>query len=398
MALPLSRPSTATVGNLTRSAGALAGAATARMAEQLAWYRDLSAQERAWVAVVAQAGIASFAAWCLDPDTEASVTADVFGTAPRELTGSVSLRQTLDLVRTVVDVVEEHAAEVAIPSEEADLVVAVLYYSREIAFAAAQVYASAAESRGAWDARLESLAVDALLRGETDDEVVSQAAALGWSHVSPVAVVVGASPSQDLHAGVEALRRAVTRLGAECLIAVQGHRVVIVLGGAPDPLAAAAALLPHVGPGPLVVGPPVAALQDAGVSAAAALSGWRAAPGWAQAPRPALADDLLPERALVGEDVARAALIAQVHDPLRAAGAPLWDTAASYLAGGRSLEAAARELFVHPNTVRYRLGRIAQVTGYDLSDPREAYVAQVALSLGRLRTAAAGESHAGPVL
>ena len=44
-----------------------------------------------------------------------------------------------------------------------------LRYSREIAFAAAEVYARAAEARGAWDARLEALVVDALLRGEADD-------------------------------------------------------------------------------------------------------------------------------------------------------------------------------------------------------------------------------------
>ena len=42
---------------------------------------------------------------------------------------------------------------------------AVLRFSREVAFAAARVYARAAESRGAWDARLQALLVDALLRG-----------------------------------------------------------------------------------------------------------------------------------------------------------------------------------------------------------------------------------------
>ena len=57
---------------------------------------------------------------------------------------------------------------------------AVLRYSREIAFAAAEVYAQAAEARGAWDARLEALVVDALLRGEADDSLRSRAAALGW--------------------------------------------------------------------------------------------------------------------------------------------------------------------------------------------------------------------------
>ena len=68
---------------------------------------------------------------------------------------------------------------------------AVLRYSREIAFAAAQVYAQAAEARGAWDARLEALVVDALLRGEVDEAVRSRASALGWGQRGQVAVVVG---------------------------------------------------------------------------------------------------------------------------------------------------------------------------------------------------------------
>jgi DNA-binding PucR family transcriptional regulator len=41
-------------------------------------------------------------------------------------------------------------------------------------------------------------------------------------------------------------------------------------------------------------------------------------------------------------------------------------------------------LFVHPNTVRYRLKRIADFTGRDPTVPRDAYVLRVAASLGRL--------------
>ena len=37
----------------------------------------------------------------------------------------------------------------------------------------------------------------------------------------------------------------------------------------------------------------------------------------------------------------------------------------AYGALGHSLEGTARELFVHANTVRYRLKRVAEVTGWD---------------------------------
>src|SRR6478735_10709730 len=148
------RTSAATRRRVERSAGALSTAAIRRMETNHDWYRALSAEDRSWVGLVAQAGIAAFIAWCRDPSGQPHITADVFGTAPRELTRSISLGQTLDLVRAVVDVVEDDVAELAAPGEAQALREAVLRYSREIAFAAAQVYAEAAEARGAWDARL----------------------------------------------------------------------------------------------------------------------------------------------------------------------------------------------------------------------------------------------------
>ncbi len=63
---------------------------------------------------------------------------------------------------------------------------------------------------------------------------------------------------------------------------------------------------------------------------------------------------------------------------------PLLETLARYLESGRSLEAAARTLFVHPNTVRYRLRRISEITGWDPLHPRESYVLQTALAVGHL--------------
>ena len=73
---------------------------------------------------------------------------------------SVSLQQTLQLIRVSVTVTEERIA-----SKSESLREAILLYSREVAFAAADVYARAAEARGLWDARLEALVVDSILTG-----------------------------------------------------------------------------------------------------------------------------------------------------------------------------------------------------------------------------------------
>src|SRR5215207_4816934 len=142
------------------------------MDEELSWFRSMPADRRSWVTLVAQAGIASLVEWCRDPGRPPKLTGEVFGAAPREL------------VRVVVDVLEDHVSSMAEPGDEDALHLAVLQFSREVAFATAHVYASFAENRGAWDARLEALVVDALVRGERSEELPGRAAALGWTTMS----------------------------------------------------------------------------------------------------------------------------------------------------------------------------------------------------------------------
>ena len=381
-------PSAATRQRVERAAGDLGAAAVAQMEADHEWYRALSAEHRSWVGLVAQAGIRSFIDWFTSPadsGVAATVLADVFGTAPRELARAISLAQTLDLVRTVIGVVEREIADLAGPQEAELSREAVLRYSREVAFAAAEVYAKAAEARGAWDARLESLVVDAVIRGEADESMQSRAAALGWGDISPVTVIVGSTPAQGSGAVLDILHRTARRAGSELLVAVHGQRMICILGPVADDLEVASTLAPHLGEGPLVIGPVVPHLFAAGRSARAALSGHAAAPAWPMAPRPVRSDDLLAERALAGDQPARTALATRVIRPLQqSSGGHLLETVAAYLDQDRGVEAAARALFVHPNTVRYRLSRVADTIGYDLTDAHDAQTVRIALALARL--------------
>ncbi|WP_286175670.1 helix-turn-helix domain-containing protein [Arthrobacter sp. NEB 688] len=374
-----------TRARVARAAGDLGAAAVRQMETDHEWFRALSAENRSWVGLVAQAGITSFIDWFGGDQERAPATADVFGTAPRELTRSISLAQTLDLLRTSIGVVEREIAGIAAPGEGDLAREAVLRYSREVAFAAAEVYAEAAEARGAWDARLESLVVDAVIRGEADESMQSRAAALGWGAVSGVAVVVGSTPSGATGPVLGELHRTARRRGVELLVAIHGPRVVCIGGGVQDPVALAKTLDPHLGAGPLVVGPTVPHLFAAGRSARAAISGHTAAPAWPGAPRPVLADDLLAERALIGDLPARNALAARIVRPLlEPSGGSLLETAQAWLDGGLGVEGTARALIVHPNTVRYRLQGIARATGYDLTDAHDAQTVRLALAFHRL--------------
>ncbi|WP_228387483.1 MULTISPECIES: PucR family transcriptional regulator [unclassified Nocardioides] len=375
---------------LRRATGSLSTAAMARMETEYAWFRALSAEDRSWVGMIVQAGVKGFVDWYRRdpgqaPAPEGSLlAASIFGAAPRALAGVITLRQTVDLVRLSIEVVESNLDDLLDAEDSADAHVAVSRYAREIAFATAEVYARAAEVRGAWDARLEALVVDAVLRAETDEAMLSRASALGWSARGDVAVVLGAAPARRTETDLfEEVRRVARAAGLEALCAVQGERLVVVLGGADDTRAAGAAVADLFGDGPVVVGPVVSDLGAAHASARAALSAHRAAAGWPEAPRPVLSDELLPERVLAGDGHARRLLVDEVYLPLVRARAALAETLAAYFGAGGSIEGTARLLFVHPNTVRYRLRQAAEVTGFSPSDPRDAFTLEIALVLGR---------------
>lgn len=373
-----------TVKRVSGATESIGTAALTQMQREVDWYRALANDSRSWIELIVRAGVNNFAAWLNDPEAGARLPVEVFSAAPPELTRAVSLQQTVQLVRLTVDVLEDRIDELAAPGEADWLRNAVLRYSRELAFAAAQIYAQAAEARGAWDARLEAVIVDAVLRDEPDEALHSRASALGWSPSGSVVVVVGTTPGKDPAVVAKAIHRIGRHVGLAVLVGVQGERLVVIVGGVEDPAKAGAAVAPAFGVGPVVVGPPVPDLASATRSAAAALGGLRVAPAWPEAPRPVAADDLLAERAIAGDIDAKRQLVEDVYRPLRDAGPAVLDTVEAFLEQTGSLEATARLLFVHPNTVRYRLRRVTDVTGLSPTNARSAFTLRIALTLGRL--------------
>ena len=79
--------------------------------------------------------------------------------------------------------------------------------------------------------------------------------------------------------------------------------------------------------------------------------------------------------------------------PLGDADPALAETLDAYLDSGGAIEACARKLFVHPNTVRYRLKRITDFTGRDPTVPRDAYILRVAVQPGPTQSANAPSQH-----
>lgn len=374
---------------LNSIAGELATATLIRLDETLPWYRQMPPARRAAVGSVAQAGITSFINWYENPQAQPWVAADVFGNAPRELLRSISLQETLQLIQVVVEMVEE-----AVVRDHPDLQSAILKYSRDMAFSAADVYAKAAEARGLWDARLEALVVDSIVSGERSQEISSRVAALGWQADGEVAVLLGGTPVID---DSDAVRKIARKLGADVLIGIQGRRQVIVIGliehdsNASDKMQAiATGLEGYFSGGPLVLGPTVLSVSDASRSANAALSAFSVAGVVSRMARPTQADQLLPERALAGDPTAKNLILETLYTPLADTQTDLLQTLKTYLDLGSSLEATSKELFVHANTVRYRLKKIEELIGADPTDPRTAFLLQIAIVLGSINDSESG--------
>ena len=374
---------------MQRAVGDLTKASLARMEREMPWVRELPAEHRAWIGMILQAGFNSFIAWYRNPDEPApALTVEVFGNAPRSFAGVISLQQTVAMIRLGIEVAETDLTAAVSPEAQADVRMSILRYGRELAFATADVYAHAAETRGAWDARLEALVVDAVVRGDADETMRGRASALGWVDQGSIAVLVGRAPEPTAdgnRAGlVDEVRATARDAGLDALGAVHGDRLVVVLDGVSDPDKAGAALLRHFGEGPVVVGPVVPDLLQAHVSAAEAVAGLRAATGWPTTPALVTSEDLLPERALDGDGLARRSLLSNVYAPLQGAGPEIVETLTSYLDQGGSIEGTARVLYVHPNTVRYRLRRVLDLTGLAPNDARHAFTLRIALVIGRL--------------
>ena len=359
--------------------GQLATAAVAEIEKQHPWYRLLGAQERSWITIVVTNGISIFIRWFTGEEDTDITPHSIFTESPRSLTRSITLRQTVDLIRTTTDVLESHIEKV-VDDDLSDV-----HLSREVAFASAEIYAGTAESRVSWDEKMEALIINAIISDDDKDDILSRAATLGWNTNQPVCAIVA---NLETEFDDRNLRNEIEARGMSIMIASHGSHLICLISG-PDLnedfsslhwLAPIRDFLPQAR---VIIGSIVEQMESIGLSVHAALNAAKVVHSWNQAPQLVLADDLLPERIIAGDKQAHRQAIETIWTPLNTA-TDLIETLGSFLDHSCSIEATARALYVHPNTVRYRLKKICDITGYLASDARQAYLLRIALTLGRL--------------
>ncbi|MEH1128943.1 helix-turn-helix domain-containing protein [Micromonospora sp. CPCC 206061] len=231
-----------------------------------------------------------------------------------------------------------------------DLSDAISAYVDELAAASTDGFAlQVREQAGEGDRRRRRLA-ELLLRGGTAPNVaLAAASAVGWPDLDTVVPVL---------LPLDQARDARFRYGADGVVTERGHDAVLLLRAPPTSV-----------PNESVVGPAL---------------------GWPQVPEavrlaeltaelvgtshgPVFVDHHLATLALRGEPGALAVLAARRLAPLAGLRPTqrenLLATLHSWLRHWGSRAAVSAELFVHPQTVSYRLGRLRDLLGDDLDDP-----------------------------
>jgi hypothetical protein len=231
------------------------------------------------------------------------------------------------------------------------------------------------EQAGEGDRRRRQLA-ELLLRGSAPPSVVAaSAAAIGWPSLDEVVpVLLPADRARDAR----------FRYGADGVVAERGRDAVLLLRSGPR--ATRQQLTEELRGRGAVVGPALAwpqvpeavrlaelSVSFTGAPSAAVSGAPSGEPASAPPGGPVFTDDHLAALALRGEPGALAVLSARRLAPLAHLRASrresLLTTLESWLRHWGSRSAVSAELFVHPQTVSYRLNSLRELLGSDLDDP-----------------------------
>lgn len=262
------------------------------------------------------------------------------------------------------------------------------YMDRASSIAAAGYLEASHERLRRLDARRGAL-FELLLAATDSSDVAALAAGAGVTFADRYRPVVAAGPS---------VTGRVDRLLADAPVGtISGFRggalVLLTPPEAPPPLPVAGLVL-AVGD-PAVCGPELAtAVGETVRLAEAALLARGGPPAAGAVVGPG---DHVVERAVLGDAWLRRRLLRDIVEPLRAADrhGTLTETLDVFLRTG-SVPATAEIVCAHPNTVAYRLRRVAEVTGRDPRTPRGAAVLLMARTAEQVEAGTADPSRSTP--
>ncbi|OKL46173.1 hypothetical protein BSR29_07940 [Boudabousia liubingyangii] len=258
-----------------------------------------------------------------------------------------------------------------------------LAYTRDLAFWAAD-YAVRTGARGSiQDEEAQNIAVQALLAGR--QTAADKLADLGWGQLGTIVVAHGEGlvlPEQSA-----AVRRRLASQSIKWQWYSQDQHYLLMLGAEQPILERMTELVHEIAK--LLEKPMVMTNTESGLASLIPLMeslklashGRTANP---QVEQVTSVEELLPEIiCLSGAEVA-SPYLERFLAPMENLDEEYVQTLRAYLSAGADPKLAAKLLYVHANTVRYRITKISKLTGWDLGNPRFNFCLQVALSAQQL--------------
>lgn len=355
-----------------------------KLEESEPWFKAADPNHRAWLTLITQRGINAFADWLNDIPNQFSTASFFENEAPRDLALSINFEQIVSVTQKIFSYVESELINLLDENEKLVVQVQLLRFSRDVAFATALAYARAAEARSAWDARLEAKIIDALVDQEDFSDIQVNAAGLGWTEAKDIFAIVGKKPKKDSALAVAEIHRAARNQNLLTIAGVRGEMLIALISNSKNPESTARYFSPRFGEGTLVYGRVVDSFERVSLSTREAIAGYLAKAAVSDQVRLISAAELLPERAINSDPLAQNHLVG-IYQQIKNVDADWLQTLEVFFSVGGSLEATARKLHIHVNTVRYRFKGLQQEVGLSPTTPRDGYCLQVAVSLGRLK-------------
>ncbi|MFY9326171.1 MAG: helix-turn-helix domain-containing protein [Candidatus Nanopelagicales bacterium] len=355
-----------------------------KLEESEPWFKAADPNHRAWLTLITQRGINAFADWLNGVPNQFSTSSFFENEAPRDLALSINFEQIVSVTQKIFSFVENELVSLLNENEKLEVQVQLLRFSRDVAFATALAYARAAEARSAWDARLEAKIIDALIDQEDFSEIEINAAGLGWTEAKDIFAIVGRKPKKDSALAVAEIHRAARNQDLLTIAGVRGDMLIALISNSKNPESTARYFSARFGEGSLVYGRLVESFEKVSLSTREAIAGYLAKSAMSDQVRVISATELLPERAINSDPLAQAHLI-EIYQQIKNVDPHWLKTLEVFFSVGGSLEATARNLHIHVNTVRYRFKGLQQAIGLAPTTPRDGYCLQVAISLGRLK-------------
>ena len=249
-------------------------------------------------------------------------------------------------------------------------------YIDEISAASAQGYAQEQSERAGEQQRLRGELLEMIVRGDASEATMARSASvIGWK--LPEVVVVATVP----YPHVDGLRAA---LGPDALVVERGTDVVVMISFV-NRKARSRDLERALTGRRAIIGPPrpiAVAAESLHLAVAAGVHGMGPAEGAA----PVWVAERLAELIVRAEPLATADLASRVLAPLDAVRPAvrerLAETLHAWLRHSGQRAPVAAELFVHPQTVGYRVGQLRELFGDALDDPETRFELELVLRAG----------------